>query len=327
LSGSDHPFFPVVAAIALAVAVGSGGCAGKAADPPPRAPGQLTVGYSTRTPLHAAVGEVFARTEILQDHGFEPELVPFVRGKDQHEHCAAGRIDATFSCEVPAMVHLERLPGMQLVGSAGELGDIALVVPAGSRIESAVDLRDRKVALVGGASADLALDGWLRDAGLRRQLDVWVDGHGGQGETAIQALTTGAADAVVTWDPWLSAAMEQHELRVIESTPFWSVVATFAGHPSVEDPAPYLAALGEALTYIAGHTEQVAEWIAPTVGISESAVLTVLSRNRHVTGAAPGGLPLSEEVLGRLDACERHARATGEVAPAFRVADRLWRAP
>jgi sulfonate transport system substrate-binding protein len=325
LSRSGHPHSIVVATIALAAVAAIGGCGVDVA--PTSSSELLRVGYSTRTPLHAAVGEVFAHTEILQGHGFTPELVPFVRGKDQHEHCAAGRIDATFSCEVPALVHLERLPEMRLAGSAGELGDIALVVPQGSSIRSVNDLRDRRVALVGGASADLALDGWLRDADLRRQLDVWVDGHGGQGETAIDALGRGAADAVVIWDPWLTAAVQQHDLRVVESTPFWSVVAVFDGHPSVADAGPYLLALGEALTYIAEHPEQVAGWVAPTVGVSEATVLAVLAKNRHVGGEAPAGLTISEPVMERLKACERHARATGEVSPAFRIADRLRGAP
>jgi len=155
------------ASLSLVLLVGLAPACGGEGDEPRKpalqggVPGKLRIGYSTRTPLHAALGEVFRNTDILEKHGFDAEFVPFVRGKDQHEACASGAVDATFSCEVPAIIHLDRLPGMRLVGCAGELGEIALVVRGDAPIDRVTDLSGRSVAVLGGASADLALDGWL----------------------------------------------------------------------------------------------------------------------------------------------------------------------
>ncbi len=312
----------LLALLVLACGCGRGGAVDGAGGDD-RGVGKLRVGYSTRTPLHAAVGEVFARTDILERHGFDAELQRFVRGKDQHEACAAGRVGATFSCEVPAMIHLERLPDMRLAGCAGELGEIALVVPAGSPIETTADLAGRSVAVLGGASADLALDRWLDTAELRRDLEVRTESHGGQGETAIEALTQRRVDAAVLWDPWLTAAVLEHDLRVVDAVPFWSVVALFDGHAAVADPGPYLAALAEALAHIGDHPDEVAGWVAEAVGITPEAARRVLGKNSRLGTGAPVDLALSDEVLERLKACERHARMTGDVSPSFRLEGRL----
>ena len=288
---------------------------------------RLGMGYSSLTPLHCAVGEVFAATDILQRHGFDPELIHFEHGKDQHEFCNLGVIDATFSCEVPAMVHLDRLPGMVINGYAGELGEIALVVPAGSDIESVEDLRGKSVALLGGSSSELVFEEWLAAAQLRRNADVRVDQHGGIGESAVKAVTSGRADAAVLWDPWLSKAEIDHGLRVIHRTPFWSLVATFEAHPSVRDPDAYMAAVRDALSYAAEHTAEVVALVERRSGIPAPVIERVLAKNRFVAGNVSPDLRMPEEVHQRLIACEAHARMTQRVPPGFRLADRLRMGP
>jgi len=285
-------------------------------------PVPLGMGYSALTPLHCAVGEIFASTDILQRHGFDPELIHFERGKDQHEACSRGRVDATFTCEVPAMVHLDRLPGLVIDGCAGELGDIALVVPADSPISTVEDLAGARVALLGGASSELLFDGWLVAAGLRRDADVRVEPHAGIGDAAVRSVLDGQADAAVLWDPWLSRAELEHDLRVVRSEPFWSLVATFEDHPSVSDPTAYLAAVQDALAYAAQHTERVVGLVAQRSGIPAPVVERVLRKNRFVVGEAPA-LQLPDEVRHRLAACEMHALTTRRVRPEFRLDPRM----
>lgn len=333
MSRTPRPSIVMTSLLLILAGAPSPGCGDDSAGGPAAGPavgggsGKLRVGYSTRTPLHAAVGEVFTRTDILTRHGFEAEFVPFVRGKDQHEACASGAVDATFSCEVPAMIHLDRLPQMRLVGCAGELGNIALVVRSDSPVEGVIDLSSRSVAVLGGSSAEMALDSWLKDAGLRRDLEVRTESHGGQGETAVEALTRGTVDAAVLWDPWLTAATLEHDLRVVEFVPFWSVVALFDGRDVVADPGPYLDAVSDALAYIGEHPDEVSDWVATTVGISPAAVKIVLEKNTRLHARPTPDTALTEEVLARLRACDRHARMTGDVPPSFRLEDRLGMRP
>lgn len=329
MSRAPRPSLVMTWLLLILVGAPSPGCGGDSAGGSAAGPvvgggsGKLRVGYSTRTPLHAAVGEVFTRTDILAQHGFDAEFVPFVRGKDQHEACASGAVDATFSCEVPAMIHLDRLPQMRLVGCAGELGNIALVVRGDSPVEKVADLSGRSVAVMGGASAELALDRWLKDVGLRRDLEVRTESHGGQGETAVEAVTRGTVDAAVLWDPWLTAATIEHDLRVVEFVPFWSVVALFDGRDVVADPGPYLDAVSDALFYIGEHPDEVSDWVATSVGLSPAVVKTVLEKNTRLYAKPAPDTALTDEVLARLQACERHARMTGDVPPAFRLEGRI----
>jgi len=283
----------------------------------------LGMGYSSLTPLHCAVGEIFVATDILQQHGFDPSLIHFEHGKDQHESCSQGLIDATFSCEVPAMVHLDRLPGMVINGFAGELGDIALVVRQDSPIQGVEDLQGRNVALLGGSSSELVFEDWLSAVGLRRNADVRVDPHGGTGESAVDAVVAGRADAAVLWDPWLSKAEIEHDLRVVQRAPFWSLVATFEAHPSVRDPAAYMAAVRDALAYAAQHTDEVVALVSRRSGIPAPAVERVLRKNRFVSGSETPDLRMPEDVHQRLLACEAFARMSRRVPPEFRFADRL----
>ncbi len=302
------------AVLAWRVAVGPGGAT------------EIRIGYSTLTPLHCALGEVLASTDILARHGLRGTFTGFEHGKDQHESCAQGVVDATFSCEVPAMVHLDRLPGMVLEGSPGELGEIALVVPADSPIRSIADLDGRTLALLGGASSELVVEQWLAEDGLWRDRDVRCEMHGGIGESAVAAVTGGQVDAAVLWDPWLSKAQQEHGLRVVRAAPFWSVVAFFDGHAAVADTGPYLAALGDALSYVADHPDAAADLVAARSGIPREVVLQVLRKNRHVAGE-PVDLTMDPDLQARLRDCEAFAHRTGRVSPTFRLVDRLRALP
>jgi len=287
----------------------------------PAAPGPVRIGYSSLTPLHCALGEVLRNTDVLAQHGLEGELTFFPHGKDQHEACSRGVIDATFSCEVPAMVHLDRLPGLTLTASPGALGDIALVVPADSDVQSVADLRGLRLAVLGGASSEMVLEQWLADAGLERRRDLHSEMHGGIGETAVAAVTSGSTDAAVLWDPWLTLAQREHDLRVVEAAPFWSVVALYEGR--IEDEARYHAALADALRYVADHPAEVAIWVEARSDIHADVVLAVLRKNRFVVDPGEVDLRLPDEILRRLEQCEAHAVQTGRVEPGFSLRDRM----
>jgi len=294
------------------------------ADPPPADDSDASlvrIGYSSLTPLHCALGEVMRNTDVLARHGLAGELTYFPHGKDQHEACSRGVIDATFTCEVPAMVHLDRLPGLTLTASPGELGEIALVVPADSDVQALADLRGKSVAVLGGASSEMVLDQWLASAQMTRGTDIQTDRHGGIGESAIEAVTTGVADAAVLWDPWLSKAQQDHGLRIVQASPFWSMTALYDGR--VTDEAAYHAALADAVAHVAANTDEVAGWVEQRSGIPAEVVVTVLRKNRFVSGRAEVDLRVPEDTLRRLDQCEDHALQTSRVGPTFQLDERM----
>jgi hypothetical protein len=273
----------------------------------------LNIGYSLRTPLHCAIGETLANTDILSRHGLRGTFLGFVRGKDQDVACRVGAVDVTFSCEVPAMVHLARHPRFAVTGSPGSLGDIAVVVRDGSRTRSITDLRGEAVAVDDGASAMLVFAEWLRAEGMDAGRDVRVvfpeDGAGG----AVDLLVRGEVAAAVLWDPWLTEWVARERLTPLKRTPFWSVMFTDQAHLNAETGDRYDAAVREALAWIAANRKTAEAWVSRKSGIPVSVVHETLEKNAMMQGRVTPSLGIGEEVRKRLDACNRFAAAQGMV--------------
>jgi ABC-type nitrate/sulfonate/bicarbonate transport system substrate-binding protein len=308
-----RPFVLLLAPLLLGPGVGCG----------PRGSSALTtirIGTSSRTPLHAALGEVLERTDILAQHGLEGRFEEFERGDDQHDRCSRGLVDATFSCEVPAMVHLQQLPGLFLTGSPGALGAMALVVPEDSPVREPSELRGAVVQVMPGASSQLALDTWLGEAGIGGT--VTVQPSRGRGEEAVAALLRGEAQAAVLWDPWLEQARHTTPLRTLAEAPFWSVVVTYADRHDAETWQRYHRALEDALGWAEGHPDVVARWAAERGDMDLEVARTVLLKNDYVAGRAEPSLEVLPPVEQRLEACERWALQRGMVQPDFSLSQR-----
>ena len=280
----------------------------------------VRIGTSSLTPLHAALGEILEHTDLLAEYGLKGEFLDFERGKDQHERCVGGGVDATFSCEVAAMVHLDRLPGTAITGSPGSLGAMALVVRQDAEVQSVTDLRGGSVAVLGGASAELAMDGWLAREDLTGS--VRLEQAGGHGEDALRQLLLGQVDAVLLWDPWLTQAMDQHPLRIVESSPFWSVVMIYPKHQDSDTWTRYHRALEGALAWGRDHPERTASWAAQRGGFPEDLTRKVLASNEILAGSAMPTLALTPEVQQRLEGCDAWAQQHGMVHPGLALEDR-----
>jgi len=298
----------------------------RAADVRARQPLQATlirIGFSTQTPLHTALGAILRHTAILSQNGLTGEFVGFKRGKDQHQACAGGRVDVTFTCEVPAMIHLHRLPGLVITGSPGELGDIALVVRAASSFKELKDLSGKRISVMGGSSSRLVTEQWVK------QGRPWASGpptlkmNRGKLTQALQPLLAGEAEAAVLWDPWLTSFQERHSLRVLKKVPFWSLVAVYEDRFSEAALAAYHRALKQALTWAAAHPRETTRLVAENGPISAIVARRVLAKNGYVRGTLPASLILGEPLRRRLKQCEAHARRAEDVPRSFSLQPRL----
>jgi len=286
---------------------------------------RVRIGTSSLTPLHAALGEILEHTDLLENHGLQGEFLDFERGKDQHERCVEGGVDATFSCEVAAMVHLDRLPGTAITGSPGSLGEMALVVRQDAEVQSVADLRGGSVAVLGGASAELAMDTWLAREDLAGS--VRLEQAGGHGDEAVRQLLLGQVDAVLLWDPWLTRAMDQHPFRIVERSPFWSVVMIYPEHHDNDTWVRYHRALEDALAWGRDHPDRTATWAAERGGFPEDLARRVLASNEILAGRAEPVLALRPEVQQRIEGCETWAQQHGLVQSDFTLEDRQQPTP
>jgi len=283
----------------------------------------IRIGYSTPTPIHCAMGEILLRTDILAKHGFRGEFIPLERGRDQHAAGRQGLLDATFTCEAPAIDHLHQLPDLALVGTPGRIGEIALVVPAESHVREVRDLDGSSVVYLGGSSSALVLEQWLIEAVPGELISVRSSETRGNGDPAIEAMMAGSAAAAVLWDPWLAHHMAHNELRIVARAPIWSALAIHRPHMTDEALQRYLAAVHDALLYGEQNLDEVAGWVHERGGVPLPAVRAALGKNEFLGGSADPDLEMTEEQLQRLENAGHRAILEGRIPSTFRLDERI----
>jgi len=247
---------------------------------PPAAPTEPTLrfGWSSLTPVHAHVGVVIeAHPELAAAHGLSLQTSDYVSGKGQGEAVAAGALDAFFSCEVPAVHMLRGRPDVRVVASPGSLGRIAVVARAGTADLSA--LKGKRVAMTQGSTPAMDWATWGKGLG-STVVDLPTD-------ALFPALRAGEVDAVVSWDPWVEAAVQEGGLVVLTERSFRSVLAVSVPW-SIREPgrAGKLAALvGEALRIAAADRAAVDAEVARRSGWPLAVVRAVADRNELLSGA------------------------------------------
>jgi ABC-type nitrate/sulfonate/bicarbonate transport system substrate-binding protein len=187
-------------------------------------------------------------------------------------------------------------------------------------VQGVVDLGGGRVAYLGGASADLALDGWLAQAGIAGT--VRIEPAQGHGEREVEELEAGRLDGLLLWDPWLAKALDEHAFRVVESTPFWSVVVDFDANLPDEAWHRYDEALVDALAWAHDHPDDAAAWAAERGRFPPALAREVLNANDYFAGRASPTLQISAVHQERLDACAAWAAKTHMVPPDFALAPR-----
>jgi len=258
----------------------------------------LRLGYSRITPLHALLGEVLRRTDIPARYGLALTTETFQRGDEQA--AAIGRLDVTFTTEVPAIHFLESEPRWRIVGQTGELGLSALVVGPDSEIRKPADLAGKRVGVPFDSTPHADLSAWLAEAGLieGREVEAVDLGLAELGE----ALSSGRVDAVAIWDPWVTQLLGGSAVQAIRYRPFYSLITMnedfLARHPDAEGRA--LCSLRDALLYARDHRADVLQWLDEISGLG-SLTLQVLLENSRQFGIDEVRFSVSDEAVEALE--------------------------
>lgn len=177
----------------------------------------LRLGYSLNSPIHSHIGSVLEQhPELIDKYGLDIELLSFSSGKDQGEALAKGRIDAWFSCSVPAVHMLDSRPDSRILHSLGVMGKIAIV--SHKDIETIGGLEGKTIAFSKGSTPEMDWINWSSGLEDIETLDT---------KTALleQSLYNNSVDAVVGWDPWISQWLSQHpDWHILAERPFYSVL-------------------------------------------------------------------------------------------------------
>lgn len=265
----------------------------------------VRLGYSTLTPLHTLFGETLQKTSAAADAGLIFQFMPFLHGKDQDEAYAQDMVDLSFSCEVPAIIHLDRHRDLQIIGTAGELGHVALLVSASSPVRGVAQLKGKTVAVADGASARMLLEQWLKNENLDPARDVQISMFKGNTSEAIEAMTMGVADAAVLWDPWLTEYAQNRQLRVIKYAPFTSLILLSKTYANArpENIPDIMRALALALDWARANPDPAAFFVSQAGDLPIGTVRHVLAKNRFLQTNAPQDFRIQPDIMRHLRAC------------------------
>jgi ABC-type nitrate/sulfonate/bicarbonate transport system substrate-binding protein len=294
------------------IVVGGGlipGVAPAALPAPPAgpAPGRLRLGVSSLTPVHAHVAVVLQEhPELAQQAGVELDLALYASGKEQGQDVAGGRLQAYFTCGVPAAHMLTSGPGARVAASPGALGRIAVLSRRGVATDLA-GLAGARVGLVEGSTPAMDWEVWGQ--GLEASVVPLKT------EELEAALLEGRVDAVVSWDPWVESWLQRapDELVVLAERPFFSELA-LEGVWSRQQPggaAALVALVERALRIAAADRERYDALVAELSGWPLAVVRAVADRNAILAGEPGEGMPVGPEALEELERALRFAHGDG----------------
>ena len=134
-----------------------------------------------------------------------PNAAPVLEALNSN-HLDAGLLgDAPLTFAAAAGVKAKAIFASRYLGNA-------LIVGKGSDIAAPKDLKGKKVGTVKGSSGHALALSALQQAGLKDTDVTFVFTTPAE---ATRALSSGAVDAVASWEPYISFAVEQSQARII----------------------------------------------------------------------------------------------------------------
>ncbi|MER8036284.1 ABC transporter substrate-binding protein [Streptomyces hydrogenans] len=149
----------------------------------------------------------------LDDLPYRVKWSTFTSGPPLLEAINAGAVDIGGVGNTPPVFAAGAKSKITVIAAThGDSAGEAILVPKGSPLRSARDLKGRKIAVAQGSSAHYQLIGSLEQAGLTLK-DVQVTLL--QPADALAAFTSGKVDAWAVWDPYTSQVLHTGAGRVL----------------------------------------------------------------------------------------------------------------
>jgi len=264
----------------------------------------------------------------LGEQGIKVTWAEFTSGPPLLEALGANALDFGSTGDVPPL--FAQAAGGDLVyvaASKGSKDGSAILVPAGSSIQSLADLKGRKVAFKRGSSAHNFVVKALRTAGLSLADIIEVD-LGPQ--DAAPAFASGQLDAWAIWDPYYAIAQQQPTTRVLVTTDgivdsfgFYQANGAFAkANPDVL--AEVIDELVQIGTSAQADLEGTIKAISAITGVPEPIQRIVLTRKDADLGRI---LPITEDVIAYQQSLADEFFGLGIIPKKLAIRDIVWVAP
>jgi len=201
-------------------------------------------------------------------------------GPLQNEAFAAGIIDVALTADTPAIIGRAAGLDIQVVGLAAICPEsLAVLVPADSPVQSMADLKGKKVAATKGSFCHHLLALALQQEGLALEDIGFINMAGPEINTSLRA---GEIQAGVTWEPYISQAVDNGTARVLlDGTGLKQGHEVIVVRSSLVESSPgivrtLLDVYRQSADWIQAHPAEAAELIADDVNLSPEQVKKTL---------------------------------------------------
>lgn len=195
------------------------------------------------------------------------------------EALRAGHLDGGLVGEAPLTFAAAAGLQAKAIQASSYLGN-ALIIGGGGSIASVAELKGKKIAAVKGSSGQALALNALAAAGLEPTDVTFVNTTPSE---ATLALSNGSVDAVATWEPYVSFAVQQSGAKILADGKDYPslnyLVAADAAlqdkHAALED---FAARLAKARAWGAAHPEPYANAIARLLKLPQAVALGKVQR-------------------------------------------------
>lgn len=276
------------AAVAGVIAAGLilSGCAGGASsENTENADGTQTVKMGTQPWIGYGQWYVADEQGILADHGVDLEMTSFNTDADVTAAFASGSVDVANVATHTAMILIQSGVPIKMV-LVEDVSTTADAVLARGGIQGVEELEGKKVAYEQGTTSDLLLNYALDSAGMT--LDD-IEPVPMPASSAGSALIAGKVDAAVTYEPYITAAVQDSDdVEVLftagEEPGLISDVLVVSDTFADENPEALralVASWGDAVDYYDANSEEGRKIIAENVGEEPDALSTAFDGVRY----------------------------------------------
>jgi sulfonate transport system substrate-binding protein len=241
--------------------------------------GTLKIGYQKSSTSLVLLKHRGWLEQKLAPLGYDVTWAEFPSGPPMLEALSANAVNFAFTGETPPIFsQASGTPVVYAAASVKHPHEEAILVKAGSSINSVADLKGKQVAVAKGSSAHYLLVAAVQKAGLAFTdiKPVYL-----APSDARAAFQSGAVDAWSIWDPFYAAAEAAGPLRVLSDA--HGVVPNRSYYLSRRD---FAESAGAAL-----HEAAVATEISPIVGLPAPVLLKSFDRATYGVG------PVTPDIL------------------------------
>ncbi len=225
-------------------------------------------------PNYASLCSVVAamKTGAFEEQGMKVELVEFADGPTIIAAMESGSIDIGY---IGAGAHKLCINGRAKIFALSHVGNGDAVIGLKSHgINTAADLKGKKVGYASGTSSESILRWTLEDAGLTFNdiMAMEMDASG-----IVSAMTSGSLDACATWSPStfiITDQMGSDAIKLSDNLTFadktasvssWIVMSKYADQ-NADKLLRFTKALYKGMDYRAANVEQTCRWVAEAIG-------------------------------------------------------------